>query len=192
MSFSINSWREGTAQNAWEYFGCHRENGATVFRVWAPGARAVYVTGSFCGWDPHRHIAEEIAPDIYQCVLSGISQYETYKYVLITENGTELYKSDPFAFHAETPPANASKVYYPPDYEWNDQKWIAKRKTSEQPLSIYQIHAGSFRTYANGEVLNYRKLGEEAGVRMLFPMILLMGIIFAILIYPAVVSFRIG
>ena len=161
MSFSVNSWREGTAWNAWEYFGCHRENGETVFRVWAPGARAVYVTGSFCGWDPHRHIAEEIAPDIYQCALSGISQYETYKYVLITEDGTELYKSDPFAFHAETPPANASKVYILPEYEWNDQKWMAKRRNGEQPLSIYQVHAGSFRTYANGDALNYRKLGEE-------------------------------
>ncbi|MGI5894721.1 MAG: alpha amylase C-terminal domain-containing protein [Candidatus Merdivicinus sp.] len=161
MSFSVQEWRNGTAVNAWEYFGNHTVGNQTVFRVWAPGAKEVSVTGPFCGWLAGIHRAEEIYPGIFECRLENVPEYTPYKFVLTSQDGKQIFKSDPFAFHAETPPGNASKCYELGYYEWNDAKWMAKRKAGAQPLSIYQIHAGSFRTYAGGEPLNYRKLGEE-------------------------------
>ncbi len=163
MSFSRKDWQQGHSADGWQYFGCHSEKDETVFRVWAPGAQAVAVTGKFCDWSLEGQIAAEIAPGIFECRIPGISEYEPYKFLITSDDGTSFFKSDPFAFHAETPPKNASKLYFPPQYHWNDKKWMAKRNTASQPINIYQIHAGSFRTYAGGEPLNYRKLGEEAG-----------------------------
>lgn len=160
MSFSQTSWVSGTATDAYTYLGSHTEGQNTVFRVWAPGVREVFVTGSFCGWNPRCFPMEEISPGLFTCSISGISQYDTYKYVWTTPDGNQIFKSDPFAFHTETPPANASKVYTLRDFLWNDSKWMAKRRI-DQAINLYQAHAGTFRTYAGGEPLNYRKLGEE-------------------------------
>ena len=161
MSFELETWRQGRAADAFRYFGCHMEQHETVFRVWAPGAQAVSVAGPFSGWQPGVYQAQEVEPGVFECRAPGLYEYIPYKFVVTAADGRQFFKSDPFAFHAETPPGNASKLYDPFGYEWSDAKWMGKRSPVGQPLSIYQIHAGSFRTYAGGEPLNYRKLGEE-------------------------------
>lgn len=160
MSFSLKSWSSGSMTDAYAYFGCRLDSSGAVFRVWAPGAREACVTGSFCGWEDRRYPMEEISPGLFSCTVQGVAQYDTYKFVWTTPDGRRIFKSDPFAFHGETPPANASKAYALGDYPWNDVKWMARRK-AQGPVNLYQLHAGSFRTYAGGEPLNYRKLGEE-------------------------------
>lgn len=160
MSFSFTQWKTGTSANAYEFFGCHPDGQETVFRVWAPGAENLYVTGSFCGWDPCRYPMQETEPGLFCLTLPGISQYDVYKYVRMTADGQPVFKSDPFAFHAETAPANASKVYAMGNHAWGDGKWMSRR-SPDGPLNLYQLHAGAFRTYAGGEPLNYCKLGEE-------------------------------
>ncbi len=161
MPFELESWRQGRSTDGFRYFGCHMEQYETVFRLWAPGARAVSVAGPFTGWQSGIYQAREIEPGVFECRTAGLYEYIPYKFVITAEDGRQFFKSDPFAFHAETPPGNASKLYDPFRYEWSDAKWMGKRCAEGQPLSIYQIHAGSFRTYAGGEPLNYRKLGEE-------------------------------
>ncbi len=154
-------WSKQTLKDAYQYFGCHPEGNQTVFRVWAPGAEAVFVTGSFCNWNPHGFLMEESFPGIFTAAIPNVQEYDPYKYVICC-NGQEQFKSDPFAVHAETPPANASKVYSLEDYIWNDGKWMSRRNAAEgKPINLYEIHSGSFRTYADGEPLNYKNLAAE-------------------------------
>lgn len=156
------SWNSRESLEAFRYFGCHREGANTTFRVWAPGAEKVFVTGIFCGWEPCRFPMEQAAPGIFEASLPAVREYDAYKYVIETADGRQIFKSDPFAVHAETPPGNASKVYDLDGYEWNDAKWMNRRSSaSDRPLSLYEIHAGSFRTYASGEPLNYKNLASE-------------------------------
>lgn len=161
MSFLLKNWQQGKSADSWQYLGCHTEKEETIFRVWVPGAAAVAVTGPFCGWSIEGIPAAEIKPGLFECKIAQLPTYTPYKFVITASDGRQFFKSDPFAVHAETPPANASKIYQPAPYEWNDEKWMIKRRANGQPISIYQVHAGSFRTYAGGEPLNYRKLGEE-------------------------------
>ncbi len=130
------SWTGPERFDAFRFFGCHPDGSDTVFRVFAPGAKQVYVTGAFCGWEPCRFPMDEQSPGVFSCTVPNVRQYDAYKYVIETADGRRFFKSDPFAVHAETPPANASKVYFLDDYQWNDFKWMERRKTADRrPLN---------------------------------------------------------
>ena len=87
MSFSFTQWKTGTSANAYEFFGCHPDGQETVFRVWAPGAENLYVTGSFCGWDPCRYPMQETEPGFFYPTIPGIPQCDVYKYARTTAEG---------------------------------------------------------------------------------------------------------
>ena len=100
----------GTEKYAYEWMGVHFEKGKTVFRVWAPNAVSVRVVGDFNGWQTEE-TALPVGDGVWEYITEKIPVYTNYKYEIETKTGERLLKADPYAFHAETPPHNASKVY---------------------------------------------------------------------------------
>ncbi len=148
---------------AHQLFGAFKENGKTVFRVWAPAARQVAVTGDFNGWNLSENPMESIGYGVWQTELEDIGNFENYKYSVTGCDGSVVLKSDPYARHFETAPANASKVYWDDGYAWQDDEWRrmqSERNSLELPVNIYEVHLGSWKKYENGELFDYVKLAE--------------------------------
>ena len=156
-------FHEGTNYCSYEYLGSHIIDEYCVFRVWAPNAHDVYVTGTFNNWEKYTHKAYRITEGgIFECIVEGVKEFDSYKYIIITENGDELYKADPYGYHCETRPGTASRVYDLCGYEWNDKKWMENRKAPyNEAVSIYEMHLGSWRRYADGNTFSYEKIAEE-------------------------------
>ena len=151
--------------HAQDYLGAHPANqdgqDGYVFRVWAPHARGVSVMGDFNGWSEESHPMNRLEGGVWELFIPGMKQYDTYKYAVHARDGRVLAKSDPYAFHAETRPGNASKLYDLSGYQWGDQKWLEYRKAHpiyHNPLNIYEMHLGSWRRTGEGEFLSYRDM----------------------------------
>lgn len=156
-------FHEGTNYCSYEYLGSHLFDGYCVFRVWAPNALKVYVTGDFNNWEKYENEAQRITEGgIFECIIKDVSEFDAYKYIIVTKDKTELYKADPYAFHSETRPGTASRVYNLKGYKWNDENWMKNRHTPyNEPVSIYEMHLGSWRRYADGNTFNYEKIADE-------------------------------
>ncbi len=158
-------FHEGTNFTAYEYLGSHFiDNGVCAFRVWAPNASEVYITGDFCDWEEKRYPAFRITEGgIFECIINGVKEFDSYKYVIITQDGKTLYKADPYAYHNETRPGTASKVYDISGYRWKDEKWMSKRNENifDKPVNIYELHFGSWRKYKDGKPFSYDKMADE-------------------------------
>ncbi|MEQ2442714.1 1,4-alpha-glucan branching protein GlgB [Pseudoflavonifractor sp. CLA-AP-H29] len=148
-----------------DYLGAHPASvdgqDGYVFRVWAPHARGVSVMGDFNGWSEESHPMNRLDGGVWELFIPGMKQYDTYKYAVHARDGRVLAKSDPYAFHAETRPGNASKLYDLSGYQWGDQKWLEYRKSHpvyHSPLNIYEMHLGSWRRTGEGEFLSYRDI----------------------------------
>ncbi len=172
---ALNRFFSGGNSRAYEVLGCHAagEDGY-IFRVWAPNAQAVSLVGDFNGWDPAAQPLEKLdSRGVWECTAQNVKEYDAYKYHIVDRNGQGVMKSDPFAAHFETRPGNASKVYSLGGYVWEDGGWQtgkAERSIYDAPLNIYEIHAGSWRQYPDGNPFSYEKLGDE-----LIPYVLDMG-----------------
>ena len=164
-SMAVYLFHQGSNYKCYEYFGCHKAEGGHVFRTWAPNARAVYITGEFCGWDPRRWPMEKISDGgIWEVTIPGLNQYDLYKIVVESPDGELLYHADPYASHNETRPGTASKVYDLPDYQWGDAAWMEERRKADivnRPMNIYEMHAGTWKKGENGETLDYERLADE-------------------------------
>ena len=156
-------FHEGTNYHSHKFLGSFLEGDACTFRVWAPNARRVFVTGEFCSWYPHTYEMKLINDKgIYEIQIHGVNQFDAYKYVIVTQSGVELWKADPYAKHAETRPLTASKVYSLPEYRWNDKKWMENRTIPyHQPMNIYEVHLGSWKHSEEGKELSYKELAHE-------------------------------
>ena len=158
-------FHEGTNAKAYEYLGAHSDGeGGVCFRVWAPNARNAEVVGDFNGWQPGKAPMKKISGGVWECTVDGVKQYDSYKFLIHTADGRQLFKSDPYAFHAETRPGTASKYYESLDFDWNDGAWLRKRKKKDiysSPVNIYEVHAGSWQTYDDGNPLPYRELADR-------------------------------
>ena len=156
-------YHEGTNYHSHKFLGSFLEGDACTFRVWAPNARRVFVTGEFCSWYPHTYEMKLINDKgIYEIQIHGVSQFDAYKYVIVTQGGVELWKADPYAKHAETRPLTASKVYSLPEYRWNDKKWMENRTVPyHQPMNVYEVHLGSWKHSEEGKELSYRELAHK-------------------------------
>jgi 1,4-alpha-glucan branching enzyme len=163
----IYLFREGTHGRLYRELGSHAAaDGSSVrFAVWAPNAREVAVIGDWNGWNGQ---SNKLAPrsdhsGIWEGNVPGVQYGQAYKY-LITSNmgGYRVEKADPFATFCELPPATASRVWNL-DYAWHDQAWMSERAARnglDAPMSIYELHAGSWRR-KDGNFLNYRELAHE-------------------------------
>ncbi len=159
-------FHEGSNARAYEYFGAHRINGGKmVFRTWAPHAAGVSVVGDFNGWDLDRNPMLPVDDSgVWEAELPELEQFENYKFCILTDDGRQLMKSDPYGVHMETRPGTASKVYDLGGYEWGDQAWEEKKRQTviyDSPVNIYEIHTGSWKRYPDENFFDYRKLAEE-------------------------------
>ena len=163
--FPIYLFKKGENYKAYEFFGAHRLKEDTfTFRVWAPNAEAVSLAGDFNNWDAEANYLLPIAPGIWECIISGVKIYDCYTYMIRTKDGRTLAKCDPYGFHSETRPANATKVYEIDGYKWHDDEWKAanlKGNILEKPVNIYEIHFGSWKRYEDGNFLSYRDMAEQ-------------------------------
>ena len=156
-------FHEGTNYHSHKFLGSFLEGNSCTFRVWAPNAKRVFVTGEFCSWYPHTYEMKKINDrGIYEIQVPGVSEFDAYKYVIVTHSGVELWKADPYAKHAETRPLTASKVYTLPEYNWKDKKWMDNRTVPyHQPMNIYEVHLGSWKHNEEGKELSYRELAHS-------------------------------
>ncbi len=153
--------REGTHSQLYRKLGCHLSPDGARFTVWAPNAARVGVIGDFNDWrdDVDEARARHDGSGLWQCEIAGVTQGQRYKYVIFTNDGGRLEKADPFARYAELPPATASVAWNADDYVWRDDEWLnqrASRNALQVPMSVYELHLGSWRRQPDGNMLDYR------------------------------------
>ena len=166
--FDAAAFYGGTNSEAYRYLGAHRTRRAGkdgyVFRVWAPNAAYVSVVGDFCAWNGYDHPMTRNADGFWECFVAGLKRYDTYKFAVTSQRGDTVLKTDPYAFHAETRPGTAGKLYDLGGYRWGDDEWRknrAKAPIDRSPLNIYEVHLGSWRRRENGDFYDYRTLAHE-------------------------------
>ncbi|MCU0476880.1 MAG: 1,4-alpha-glucan branching protein GlgB, partial [Anaerolineae bacterium] len=161
-------WGEGTLRYAYESLGAHpltRDGVSGVcFVVWAPNAERVSVIGNFNRWDERANPMRLLSGGLWELFIPGLATGEVYRYDIRSHNnGWRFQKSDPFAFWSERRPANASVVYDLGGYTWGDGDWMtqrAQRDLLKQPMSVYEVHPGSWRRKDDGSWLSYRELAD--------------------------------
>ena len=158
-------FHEGTNYNAYELMAPKKlSKNRWQFKVYAPSAQKVSLVGDFNKWDTEKNIMKRDSGGIYECTVSGLKTYDNYKYCIKTKSGKILYKADPYAYHAETTPGTASKLYDISGYEWHDKDYLKNRKEVnifESPMNIYEVHIGSWKRNGDGTVYSYRKFADE-------------------------------
>jgi 1,4-alpha-glucan branching enzyme len=158
-------FNQGTHHRMYEKLGAHVIPGEGVrFAVWAPDATRVSVIGDWNGWDAG---ASPLAPrgssGIWEGVIADARAGARYKLAIATKAGRTLEKADPYAFAAECPPATAS-IVWDGGHAWGDGEWMKARgekNARSAPMSIYEVHAGSWRRNPDGTWLGYRELGAR-------------------------------
>ena len=149
---------QGNHYDIFRKLGAHpasfRGKEGVYFAVWAPHAWKVHVTGEFNDWDIESHEMKRLEPlGIWELFVPGVKLGALYKYLIETEDHRQLYKADPFAASAEMRPGTASRVADISGYKWTDGEWMAKRrekKMTEEPMSIYEVHPGSWKKHPHG------------------------------------------
>lgn len=173
MSYNIlnpdQNWSKLPVCNAYEFLGAHLcgkdgQKGA-LFRLWAPNAKEVSVVGDFNGWRPNINKMRPTFGGLWEAFVPDLNQFDCYKYAVTFKNNQMVFKADPYAFHTETPPSTASKIYNIFSYSWDDDDWLNHRKKSnvyKSPINIYEVHLGSWQRQYDGNALTYR----EAAIKL--------------------------
>ena len=134
-----------------------------LFRVYAPGARSVSVVGNFNNWDGRLHPMASADDGIWRLFVPGLQDGDLYKYEIHDQHGNKQpLKADPFGTYTEQWPGLSSIVHNSDKYKWNDQKWLQERgEQYHKAMSIYEVHAGSWRRKNDNVIMNYRELAKE-------------------------------
>jgi 1,4-alpha-glucan branching enzyme len=160
-------FNEGTHNRLYDKLGAHHRSVAgtagTNFAVWAPNAERVSVIGDFNDWNPDATELSAIGPSgIWEAFVPGVGKGARYKYRVHSRyQGFRVDKADPFGFMHEVPPATAS-IVWDLDHEWDDAEWMqtrAARNAASAPMSIYELHMGSWRR-RDGVPLGYREMAQ--------------------------------
>lgn len=162
-------FHQGTNYRSYEYMGSHIgvKDGKSggFFRVFAPKAKSVSVVGDFNEWDESKNpMVKAEDGGVYELFIAGLKVYDSYKYAVKGSNGKIVFKADPYAFHAETSPKTASKIYDLSGYEWQDGEYMKKRAQGDvysSPVNIYELNLASWKRKTNGDFYSYRELAEE-------------------------------
>lgn len=152
----------------------------TCFDLWAPNAKRVWIIGTFNNWDETANEMERLEPEtmgIFELFVAGAKEGDMYKYLIETEDGSFLYKADPYANFAELRPGTASVIADIDHFKWTDAKWMTDRASEEsiyeRPMAIYEVHPGSWKRHPCREdegFYTYRDL-----VKYLIPYVVEMG-----------------
>ncbi|WP_313076214.1 1,4-alpha-glucan branching protein GlgB [Melaminivora sp.] len=146
-----------------ETLGAHLDESGCRFTVWAPNARQVCLIGAFNGWQPQRLQPHDDGSGRWSLHVPHARHGDLYKYRVEDAHGSVVEKADPHATRCELPPGNASQVWSL-DHAWNDEAWMrsrGRRQAMDRPISIYEVHLGSWQRQADGHFLNYRELGRR-------------------------------
>jgi len=157
-------FHEGRNCRAYDFFGAHPCGDGVVFRVWAPNAKSVSVTGVFNSWDENACPMAQISDGVWEAVVKDVKSYDAYKYCIECADGRKNMKADPYAFHSETRPATASKYYDIEGFKWHDAAYRKKnvgKSVYSSPVNIYEMHTGSWRMHEDGQPYSYRTLADE-------------------------------
>ncbi|MGA2282793.1 MAG: 1,4-alpha-glucan branching protein GlgB [Candidatus Dormibacteria bacterium] len=159
---------EGRHRELWRRLGArvieHQGVTGVAFAVWAPNARGVSLVSDANGWDsrvqPMRSLG---ASGVWELFVPDIGAGTRYKFQIIRANGRRIDKADPLARRTEKPP-NTASIVATSEHAWGDSSWLRQRATQpllDRPISIYEVHLGSWRRSPDGRVLGYRQLAEE-------------------------------
>ena len=161
---------QGNHYEIYKKFGAHEVTAGkkgVYFAVWAPHAKSVSVIGEFNGWDAAADRMERQEPlGIYTVFVPEAKDGQMYKYCIETQSGELIYKADPFANYAELRPGTASRITDISHLKWTDDRWMESRKkwnNKENPLSIYEVHMGSWMRHPGREdegFYTYREFAE--------------------------------
>lgn len=163
-------FHNGTNFKAYLDFGSHfitNDNGKTgvLFRVWAPNALEVSVVGDFNNWNAKTNILKkETQNGVWSIFVEDLENFAVYKYAITSVDKKVTLKSDPFSYHCETRPDNASKVFDLSNFQWNDNQYLESRNSKNiynSPINIYEVHLGSWKRYNDGSHFDYIKLAQE-------------------------------
>ncbi len=160
---------EGSHRRLYEKLGAHVRTvdgvRGVAFAVWAPSARGVSVIGDFNSWDRRAHPMRSLGSSgVWELFVPGLSYGEHYKYAVRGADSVEYEKADPCAFQSELRPKTASIVANVRAHDWTDSEWMERRRSRNpytSPMSIYEVHLGSWRRHSDGSWLTYRELADE-------------------------------
>jgi 1,4-alpha-glucan branching enzyme len=157
-------FREGTHANLQSVMGCLLGRDEATFRIWAPNATRIAAIGEWNDWNPEADVLamRQDGTGIWEGKARGVRHGHAYKFRVHAQDGSVTDKADPFAVYAETPPATASRAWNL-DYAWHDHAWMAARARNNglaAPISIYELHLGSWRRTAPSRLPNYREIAE--------------------------------
>ena len=168
--FDLHLFGEGKHWHAYRFLGAHShevdEVPGILFAVWAPNAERVSVVGDFNRWDGRCHpMRVRGGSGVWELFIPDLAPGAVYKYEIRNRNSAEiLLKSDPYGQQFELRPKTASVVTADSRYQWYDQRWLERRRQLDwyhSPMSIYEVHLGSWQRGPEGEPLNYRELAHR-------------------------------
>jgi 1,4-alpha-glucan branching enzyme len=168
--FDLHLFGEGQNWSIYNKLGAHLHQvdgvSGVLFATWAPNAERVSVVGDFNAWDGRQHpMRVRGGSGIWEVFIPGLSGGTLYKFEIRNRaSGKVFLKTDPYGQAFEHRPKTSSIVPKPSEHQWRDQQWLEQRAQwnwQHAPLSVYEIHLGSWRRGANGEFLNYRDIAHQ-------------------------------
>ena len=164
---------EGRHEQLWQVLGArvHHYDAptgpaitGTSFAVWAPGARGVRVKGDFNSWDGREHPMRQLGTSgVWELFVPGVGSGAAYKYAVLGADGEWREKADPMAAFAEVAPATSSRVFES-THTWGDDAWMAaraERQAVAEPMSVYELHLGSWKRHPGGGFWSYDELADD-------------------------------
>ena len=172
--FDIHLFSEGKHRHAYRFFGAHPHTAdgvdGVLFAVWAPNAARISVVGDFNQWDGRCHpMRSRGGSGVWELFIPDIGGGTLYKFEIRTPQGDISLRTDPYGNYSQVRPETASIVVPDSDFAWNDHGWLNKRKSTDwqqQPMSVYEVHLGSWQRDEKGDFLNYRELAHRLCAHM--------------------------
>jgi 1,4-alpha-glucan branching enzyme len=166
--FDLNLFSGGRHLHIYRFLGARLTTidnvDGCLFAVWAPNVKRVSVIGDFNGWHGLRHpMRNRGHSGVWELFIPGLSAQDNYKYEIYSHSEQLLHKTDPYARSMGVRPDTTSKIEPKDVYVWGDESWLQLRKQRQwlyQPMSIYEVHAGSWRRHEDGSFLSYRELAD--------------------------------
>ena len=163
----LHDFYMGQCIEAYKYFGAHfeKQNGVdgVMFRLYAQGADDVSIIVEWSNWDIYSHKMKKIDDGgVWELFIPGLKDYQTYKFHFKNKQGKYVDKADPYAFYAENRPGTCSKLFNYEGFIWHDQEFMNKRdRNFDKPMSIYEMHIGSWLGEYNGRQLSYEEIADK-------------------------------
>ncbi len=165
----LHLFGEGRHFQIWNVLGSHMRSidgiSGCLFAVWAPHVQRVSVIGDFNGWNGLRHpMRNRGSSGVWELFIPGLHPGDAYKFEILSHHGHLLTKTDPYAQQMALRPDTVSRIVAKEGHVWKDDAWLQQRTTwdwQHQPVSIYELHLGSWRQHKDGSFYSYRELADE-------------------------------